>query len=103
MRVAVLIEDADYRALDPLVRRLFLFDMRDEIITGAGERNVNLRYFNSFVLWLLSKAVKSVYADDLPEQLMKLLSKAEISLHPLDSIKEFPYLHAFIMRGTGSK
>ena len=103
MRIAVFLEDCNYRNLDEGARRIFLFDVNSEIVTAVGEKSVNFSNINYVVIWLLAKAVKIIYADRLPETARSVVSKAGISLRSLDTMKENPYLKALLIRDAGSE
>lgn len=98
MRIAVFLEDFNFRDFDKEARRLFLFEVKDETVTAVGEKKVNFRNMNYLILWLLARAVKIIYADNFPESGRGILTKAGVIFHPLANIREHPYIQALLMK-----
>jgi len=95
MRFAIFLESINFEQLDPHIRRVFLFDRKEEVITSIGEELVTLYDLNFLKLWLLSKKVEHIYVDGINKTYREQIEYIGIKVDELKSIRDNPILKNF--------
>jgi len=98
MKIAVLLFTMEIPGSNGSVRRALLFETNREVIRAVGEDYLSTHNVDYVVLWLISKNVQEVFADELPDRLHDLLGKIGIRIRSLDDIKKNPLLDALLVK-----
>lgn len=98
MRFAVFLENINFEHLDPRVRRVFLFEREEEVITAVGEELLTLYDLNYLLLWLLGKNVKQIYVNGIDSMVKWQVEYIDIMVGELKEIKDNPLLQAILIK-----
>jgi len=98
MRFAVFLENINFEHLDPRVRRVFLFEREEEVITAVGEELLTLYDLNYLLLWLLGKNVKQIYVNNIDGMVKWQIEYIDIIVSELKEIKDNPLLQAILFK-----
>lgn len=94
MRIAVFLDNINYKELDDKLKTVILFDVDNTVITAAGRFLLHIYNLNYLTIWLSGKKVETVYIENTDktfEQCMKLIG---IRVEQLSTIKENPILQS---------
>lgn len=101
MRFAIFLDNINLEHAAGNAKRVYLFDLFDDLIVAAGNELLFMRNANYVLLWLLSRKVICIYIDGLEENLRKLYTQAGIEVKALSKIKENPLLEAILFAEGG--
>ena len=80
------------------IRRVFLFEVEEQLIIAVGEELMRINDINYVCLWLLSKRVEEVYGDHFTVADKKILRKAGINVRPIAEVSSHPVLKAMLLK-----
>jgi len=93
MRIAVFLDNINYKQLSDGIKTVLLFDVDDRLVIAAGQQLMLIYNLNYLITWLLGKGVEKVY---MPEPIGYIQAAIEqtgiITVEPLSKIKENPLL-----------
>lgn len=98
MIIAVFLDNMNYKHLDKNMKRVFLFFVRDEIITEIGENFITVLDIHYLLLWLINNKVKFIYIDNIDENTKSIIERCDIIVKELKDIKENPLLKALLLK-----
>lgn len=96
IRFAIFLESISFKHLDPYVRRVYLFEREEDVITAIGDELLTLYDLHYLLLWLLGKRVEQIYVNDIDEQVKEQIKKLDISINELKEVKDNPLLKAIL-------
>ena len=98
MKIAVLLKNICLSVAGSSIRKVLLFEVEDEVITAVDEDIISMADINYLYLWLLGKRVVRLYCDGLGAVEKVFIEKMEITVYPLDTIRDHPILQALLLK-----
>lgn len=98
MRFAIFLESLNFDYPNHMIRKVYLFDLVNEIITAAGEDMlylINMKYLQS---WLIAKKVECIYIRDIPRKVRKLIMNMGIKVKELEELRDNPLMDVLLFK-----
>jgi len=94
MRIAVFLDNINFKDLDNGLKTVLLFDIDETIVTAVGRYLLHIYNLNYLATWLLGKRVEIAYIQNPDKDIQKFIDYTGIQVKPLDEIKENPLLES---------
>lgn len=94
IRIAVILDNIDYKEIDNGIKSILLFDVTRKVITAVGRQLLSIYNSDYLIIWLLGKKVEEIYINDPGEIITAKIKKCGIRQYPLEKIKDNPLLRS---------
>ncbi|WP_156032865.1 hypothetical protein [Prevotella sp. 10(H)] len=98
MRIAVFLDNINYREINDGIKTVLLFDVDDSLVRAVGQQLLSIYNINYLITWLLAKRVEKVYMREPIEYIRNVIERTGImTVEPLDKMKDNPLLSSLLI------